>query len=80
MLQTHSGSPISDGFQTSLRCGHCKRLKPEFEKAASGLLANDPPVSLVKVDCTEGGKATCGRYCFTEIVMRNIICGSRLRR
>jgi len=39
-----------------------KRLKPEFEKAASGLLANDPPVSLVKVDCTEGGKATCGRF------------------
>lgn len=44
------------------RCGHCKRLKPEFENAAPGLLANDPPVSLVKVDCTEGGKATCGRF------------------
>merc|ERR1712088_1245787 len=43
-------------------CGHCKRLKPEFEKAASGLLANDPPVTLSKVDCTEGGKATCGRF------------------
>jgi len=43
-------------------CGHCKRLKPEFENAAPGLLANDPPVSLVKVDCTEGGKATCGRF------------------
>jgi protein disulfide isomerase family A protein 3 len=43
-------------------CGHCKRLKPEFEKAASGLLANDPPVTLAKVDCTEGGKSTCGRF------------------
>jgi len=43
-------------------CGHCKRLKPEFEKSAADLLANDPPVSLVKVDCTEGGKDVCGRF------------------
>jgi len=43
-------------------CGHCKKLKPEFEKAAGDLLANDPPVSLVKVDCTEGGKDTCNRF------------------
>jgi len=43
-------------------CGHCKRLKPEFEKSAGDLLANDPPVSLVKVDCTEGGKDVCGRF------------------
>jgi protein disulfide isomerase family A protein 3 len=43
-------------------CGHCKRLKPEFEKSSGDLLANDPPVSLVKVDCTEGGKDTCGRF------------------
>ncbi len=44
------------------RCGHCKRLKPEFDKAASTLLSNDPPVNLVKVDCTEAGKDTCGRF------------------
>lgn len=43
-------------------CGHCKRLKPEFQKAASGLKANDPPVALVQVDCTAGGEATCGRF------------------
>jgi len=43
-------------------CGHCKRLKPEFEKAAGILLSNDPPVTLAKVDCTEGGKDTCGRF------------------
>ncbi len=43
-------------------CGHCKRLKPEFEKAAKDLKANDPPVALVKVDCTEAGKDTCGRF------------------
>jgi len=43
-------------------CGHCKKLKPEFEKAAKDLLKNDPPVSLAKVDCTEGGKDTCNRF------------------
>jgi protein disulfide isomerase family A protein 3 len=43
-------------------CGHCKKMKPEFEKVSDELLANDPPVSLVKVDCTEGGKAVCGRF------------------
>jgi len=43
-------------------CGHCKRLKPEFEKSAGDLLRNDPPVHLVKVDCTEAGKDTCGRF------------------
>jgi len=43
-------------------CGHCKRMKPEFEKAAGNLLKNDPPVSFVKVDCTEAGKDTCGRF------------------
>ena len=31
-------------------CGHCKRLKPEFEKSAGDLLRNDPPVHLVKVN------------------------------
>ena len=30
-------------------CGHCKRLKPEFEKCATDLMRNDPPVHLVKV-------------------------------
>jgi len=43
-------------------CGHCKKLKPEFEKANDELLANDPPVTLVKVDCTEGGKDSCNRF------------------
>lgn len=43
-------------------CGHCKRMKPEFDKAAVTLSANDPPVTLAKVDCTEAGKDTCGRF------------------
>uniref|UniRef100_A0A2P2HY11 Protein disulfide-isomerase n=1 Tax=Hirondellea gigas TaxID=1518452 RepID=A0A2P2HY11_9CRUS len=43
-------------------CGHCKKLKPEFARASIDLIANDPPVSLVQVDCTEAGKDTCGKY------------------
>ncbi|XP_066158872.1 protein disulfide-isomerase A3 [Euwallacea fornicatus] len=42
-------------------CGHCKRLKPEYAKAAEDLIRNDPPVALVKVDCTEAGKETCNK-------------------
>ncbi|ELU16122.1 hypothetical protein CAPTEDRAFT_168943 [Capitella teleta] len=33
-------------------CGHCKKLAPEFERASSVLASDDPPVALVKVDCT----------------------------
>jgi len=43
-------------------CGHCKRLKPEFEKASKDLLSNDPPVTLAKIDCTEDGKEACNRF------------------
>uniref|UniRef100_A0A4D5R9Q9 Protein disulfide-isomerase n=1 Tax=Scolopendra viridis TaxID=118503 RepID=A0A4D5R9Q9_SCOVI len=43
-------------------CGHCKRLAPEYEKAATILKDNDPPIPLVKVDCIESGKETCGKF------------------
>jgi len=42
-------------------CGHCKRMAPEFETAASVLRLNDPPVALIKVDCTVETK-TCGKF------------------
>lgn len=42
-------------------CGHCKRLAPEYEKAATKLKDNDPPVALAKVDCTANTEV-CSKY------------------
>lgn len=42
-------------------CGHCKRLAPEYEKAATTLKDNDPPVPLIKVDCTVE-TSTCSKH------------------
>lgn len=42
-------------------CGHCKRLAPDFDKASTILVNNDPSVQLIKVDCTVETK-TCSKY------------------
>ncbi|XP_033120554.1 protein disulfide-isomerase A3-like [Anneissia japonica] len=42
-------------------CGHCKKLAPEYEVAATKLKRADPPVPLAKVDCIEN-KDTCSEF------------------
>ena len=41
--------------------GHCKKLAPEYEAAAEVLKAQDPPLTIAKVDATEQ-KALAERF------------------
>lgn len=59
-------------------CGHCKRLKPEYEKAAQLLVGNDPPIAIAKVDCTEAGKDTCGKFGVTGYPTLKIFRGGEV--
>jgi len=41
-------------------CGHCKRMKPDWDKLADELASSDI-VQIVDVDCTAAGKDICGK-------------------
>ncbi|CAG7837051.1 unnamed protein product [Allacma fusca] len=43
---------ISKLYRLCLRCGHCKRTKPEFTAAAEEL-KDDPKIAFAAIDCTE---------------------------
>lgn len=53
---------VGISFANLRRCGHCKRLKPEYAKAGELLRGNENGIALAMVDCTEGGKETCSKY------------------
>lgn len=56
------------------RCGHCKKLAPELERAAEILKEADPPVAIAKVDATEDNDLA-QRYMehITHIVLHLVI-------
>ncbi|KAH7445484.1 hypothetical protein KP509_01G011100 [Ceratopteris richardii] len=44
-------------------CGHCKRLAPEYEKAAAILKENDPPIILANINADEeSNRGLAGEY------------------
>lgn len=45
-------------------CGHCQRLKPEYDIAAKQLKYNSPPIYIAKVDCIVN-KDLCKKYDIT---------------
>ncbi|EFN76813.1 protein disulfide-isomerase A3 [Harpegnathos saltator] len=60
-------------------CGHCKRLKPEYVKAAELLLGSEPPITLANIDCTGAGKETCNKYSVSGYPTLKIFEGVEMR-
>lgn len=50
-------------FTHIFRCGHCKKMKPDYAKAADLLDTSETPIRLFDVDCTDANsKSTCEEH------------------
>ncbi|XP_072038113.1 protein disulfide-isomerase A3-like isoform X2 [Amphiura filiformis] len=59
-------------------CGHCKKLAPEYETAATDLANDDPPIALAKVDCVGAGKEACSKHGVSGYPTLKIFKGGQL--